>query len=87
MAHYNDVAGMLAPPDVEFSPLYDTDFNTDDPFWESWVCGFEQAMMLEGAEQFKRLQSCLTPFLLPILGEQVSRFLIFWFDFKRLICR
>ena len=46
MAHYNDVAGMLAPPIVEFSPLYDTDFNSDETWWESWVCGFEQAMRL-----------------------------------------
>ena len=46
MAHYNDVAKMLAPPIEEFSPVYDLEINSDETFWESWVCGFEQAMRL-----------------------------------------
>ena len=46
MRHYNDVAVSLTPPHVEYGPLYDEDTRTDEILWESWVCGFEQAMRL-----------------------------------------
>lgn len=46
MSHYNEVAAGLAPPDVEFAPVYDHDTRTDEILWEGWACGFEQAMWL-----------------------------------------
>ncbi len=44
--HYNDVARSLAPPVIEYAPLYDEDQRTGEILWESWVCGFERAMRL-----------------------------------------
>lgn len=46
MAHYNDVARGLMPPNVSCSPVYDHDTRTDEILWEGWACGFEQAMRL-----------------------------------------
>lgn len=46
MRHYNDVAVSLTPPSLEYGPLYDEDTRTGEILWESWVCGFEQAMRL-----------------------------------------
>lgn len=46
MRHYNDVAGSLLPTHVEYGPLFDEDTRNGDILWESWVCGFEQAMRL-----------------------------------------
>ena len=46
MAHYNDVARDLMPPNVSCSPVYDHDTRTDEILWEGWAFGFEQAMRL-----------------------------------------
>jgi uncharacterized protein len=46
MQHYNDVVSLLAPPDVQFSPVYDQDERNGDVYWESWVSGFERGMRL-----------------------------------------
>jgi uncharacterized protein len=46
VGHYNDVAGLLAEPDVTFSPVYDQDERDGDVFWELWVSGFERGMRL-----------------------------------------
>ncbi|WP_238937175.1 UPF0149 family protein [Sulfitobacter geojensis] len=46
MAHYNDVARALAPPNFELAPVYDHDTRTDETLWEGWAFGFEQAMRL-----------------------------------------
>lgn len=48
MAHYNEVASDLTPPDVKLAPIFTLDSNDKEMevFWESWVCGFEQAMRL-----------------------------------------
>lgn len=44
--HYSDVATSLAPPEIDYAPLYDIDKRTEEILWESWVCGFERAMQL-----------------------------------------
>ncbi|MGI3212327.1 UPF0149 family protein [Roseovarius tibetensis] len=46
MEHYNDVVSLLSPPDEQFSPVYDHDERNDEPYWETWVSGFERAMRL-----------------------------------------
>ncbi len=46
MRHYNDVAISLTPPHIEYGPLFDEDKRTGEILWESWACGFEQAMRL-----------------------------------------
>lgn len=46
MEHYNDVVSLLSPPDEQFSPVYDHGERNDEPYWETWVSGFERAMRL-----------------------------------------
>ncbi|MGC1497914.1 MAG: UPF0149 family protein [Sulfitobacter sp.] len=46
MAHYNEVAIALSPPNFELGPIYEQDTRTDEMLWEGWVFGFEQAMRL-----------------------------------------
>lgn len=46
MRHYNDVACLLAPPKMEYAPLYDEDTRTGEIIWESWAVGFERAMQI-----------------------------------------
>jgi uncharacterized protein len=46
MEHHNEVVSLLSPPDEEFSPVYDHDERPNEPYWETWVSGFERAMRL-----------------------------------------
>jgi uncharacterized protein len=46
MGHYNEVAQLLSPPDIELSPVFGEDLRNGDILWETWVLGFERAMRL-----------------------------------------
>lgn len=54
MAHYNNVAHSLIPPEFEYGPVFDHDNRTDETVWQMWVSGFERAMRLrsDAWEQF-----------------------------------
>ena len=57
VGHYNRVAKVLASDPDQYEPIYGADPNSDDPLWEPWISGFEQAMRLRADAWEQVIQS------------------------------